>query len=172
MGIFWIFWKCLNTELTDGRTRDNTDVKRCGLNISYKKLPTLWCSDPTPLTVNSVQIVRMQGKYSHYSSFPALYPSPWPLTNFLHSKMNMTMIGSCYLRNTILYEVFNLIPRLSLIQQGQGSAFSLDIRFSTSLLAFELFVPYFFSCCFVLHVIRLVCQSVHLSVYHNLSFFL
>ena len=30
----------MNTELTDGRIRDNTNVKRCGLNISYKKLPT------------------------------------------------------------------------------------------------------------------------------------
>ena len=38
MGRLWTFGKRLNTELTDGRIRDNTDVKRCGLNISYKKL--------------------------------------------------------------------------------------------------------------------------------------
>ena len=38
MGRLWTFGKRLNTELTDGRIRDNTDGKRCGLNISYKKL--------------------------------------------------------------------------------------------------------------------------------------
>ena len=40
MGRLWTFGKRLNTELTDGRIRDNTDGKRCGLNISYKKLST------------------------------------------------------------------------------------------------------------------------------------
>ena len=31
----------MNTVLIDGCIHDNTDVKRCGLNISYMKLPTI-----------------------------------------------------------------------------------------------------------------------------------